>query len=214
MRSPRPSYSPASCCPKGRFPLLGVRSPRSPSFPASCCPEGRFRLLGARSPRPCLSLPAAVPKGDSRCLACAPRALTFPCHLGLLTPCTSFRIPPHLHSATQNRATQPLPCTRTQSSGPITDLKLIKSRGCSCTSAVQPCSLETPAALLLYNMLSGAALNCFPIHMCTTILMTNFPCSFTLGVALFSFLPSCVSNLFAQFSTIPPSPRPVPSTQL
>ena len=85
----------------------------------------------------------------------------------------------------------------------------MKSRGCSCTSAVQPCSLETPAALLLYNMLSGAAHNCFPIHMCTTILMTNFPCSFTLGVALFSFLPSCVPNLFAQFSTIPPSPRPV-----
>jgi hypothetical protein len=34
--------------------------------------------------------------------------------------------------------------------------------------AVQPCSLATPAALLLYNMISGDANKCFPIHMCTT----------------------------------------------
>ena len=104
----RPSSFPASCCPKGRIPLLGVRSPRSPSFPASCCPEGRIPLLGVRSPRPHLSLP-----------------------LGTIDPLV--RHSEYLHSATQNRAAQRVPCARTQSSGPITDLELIKSRDCSCT---------------------------------------------------------------------------------
>ena len=95
-------------------------------------PKGDSRSLACAPRAPDLSLPAAVPKDDSRCLACAPRAPHLSLPLSTIDP-LYVRHSEYLHSAAHNRAAQRMPCAKTQSSGPITDLELIKSRDCSCT---------------------------------------------------------------------------------